>query len=695
MRELPTVETKVEFVAFNGGLDVVSPPLAIPPGSAREAQNYEQDINGGYAPIVGYERFSGKAKPSDASYAVLTCDITGSVSVGDVLTDDAATSFGTVIALPTGQAILTLITGTFSTGNIKVSGVVVGTCTDAQVTDGAATSLLHAQYKNLAADVYRALIAAVPGSGNIRGVWLYNDAVYALRDNAGATACVMHKSTTSGWSAVALGRELKFSTGTAAVAEGATLTGATSGATGVVTRISLESGSYGAGTAAGHFIFASIVGTFQNGENLQVAGVTKAVAVGADAAITFAVPGGRFEFINKNFGGSANTTRMYGCDGRNRAFEFDGTVFVPINTGMTSDAPTHISAFKNQLFLSFGGSVQHSAPGQPYVWNAVLGAAELAVGDTVTGFQVQPSGNSEGALAIFCRNNISVLYGSTVLDWELNPLNAQAGGIAYTIQHIGQTVMLDDRGLTSLAATQAYGNFASATLSKRIQTWLKQRRSLATASTIIRDKNQYRVFFSDGSALFVTMDPTSPSAPFGPGGVPVVGMLPQVFPNAVRCACSGEMSDGTEVAFFGSSDGYIYQMERGTSFDGAEIEAYLNLVFNHSKSPRQLKCYRRATFEVAGTGYAEVNFSYQLGYGTTSYEQSGVENVVAALRPAYWDTFTWDAFTWDGAALTPTEVDLVGTAENVSFMFRSKSDYFQPLRISGALVQFSPRRNLR
>lgn len=67
----------------------------------------------------------------------------------------------------------------------------------------------------------RALITAVPGSGSVRGVWLYGGVRYAFRDNAGATACVMHKATAAGWVAVTMSRLLDFTSGgTTAIAEG-------------------------------------------------------------------------------------------------------------------------------------------------------------------------------------------------------------------------------------------------------------------------------------------------------------------------------------------------------------------------------------------------------------------------------------------------------------------------------------------
>jgi hypothetical protein len=57
------------------------------------------------------------------------------------------------------------------------------------------------------------------------------------------------------------------------------------------------------------------------------------------SAITIPNTGGRFDFINARFSEVGNELRMYGCDGVNRAFEFDGTTFAPITSAFTTDAP--------------------------------------------------------------------------------------------------------------------------------------------------------------------------------------------------------------------------------------------------------------------------------------------------------------------------------------------------------------------
>lgn len=764
MKALPRVPVTPEFIAFNGGLDTVSPPLSIDPGLLRTCQNFEQDINGGYARVMGYERLDGRVSPSDQTYAVLTCTITGTVNVGDILTDNAGTSYGTVIALPTGSAVLTKKTGTWATpGNLKVGVTVVGSFTDAPVVDGAPTTELHAQYRNLAADAYRSDIQRVgentvtitnanPGvvtwtahgflggekvkfsssgtlptgmvagttyyvlaasigadtfrfslsdggapvdttgtqsgthtctaaSGGTYGVVLYADVVYAFRNTVDAAYAYMWKATTTGWSRVPLYREVSFTAGSGSIAAGQTVTETTGSETATIMAVVITSGTLAAGTAAGRLIVTTPSGSEFEGGAASTSGGGTLTLSGASTAITIGASGS-YDFAIHNFSGSGSK-KLYIVNGVSRAMEFDGTTIVPISTGMSSDAPTRVVAHKQHLFLSFAASVQHSAPMQPYIWSVIVGAAEIAMGDTVTGFQIQPGGEAESALAIFTRNSTATLYGTGVTDWKLVPLDSETGAIARTNQRIGITMMLDDRGLISLEATDVYGNFASASLSSRIQNWLKDRKSTAVASCVSRNKNQYRLFFSSGAALYVTMN-----------GSKVLGMMPVLLSHGPYCVFSGEMANGDEASFLGSSDGYVFEMEKGTSFDGAAIEFWMSLHFAHQKSPRQKKRYREVMFEVSGTGYSQFYFTYELGYGSSEYSQPGSVAIDASLAPAYWDSFTWDAFVWDGRALLPTYADLAGSAENISFIIRGSSDYHASFRISGALLQYSMRKVL-
>ena len=45
---------KYSLIQLQGGLDLVTPTLSLPPGIARSAVNFEVAITGGYTRIAGY-----------------------------------------------------------------------------------------------------------------------------------------------------------------------------------------------------------------------------------------------------------------------------------------------------------------------------------------------------------------------------------------------------------------------------------------------------------------------------------------------------------------------------------------------------------------------------------------------------------------------------------------------------------------
>ena len=677
-------KVQYDLIRMSGGLDQVTPTLSLKPGVARDSVNFEASITGGYSRIAGYERFDGRPNPSDANYAVLTVNITGAISVGQTITGATSSATGVVILVSGSTVVYTKGVSAFlAAETVRVGGVAQGTVT-ALGGAGGANARTIAEYLSLAADNYRADIGPVPGSGPIRGVAYYNGAAYAWRNNAGATALVMHRATSSGWSAVPLGVTLAFHDGTGEILAGQTVVGGTSGATGVVTRVVVQSGSFtGAPHAIGILVFASVTGTFVNNEHINVGGTKKAQATGAQVQ-TSAAPSGRVETTISNFGGGTASTRMYGCDGQNKAFEFDGTVYVPISTGMAVDKPTHIVAHKQHLFLSFGSSVQFSAIGNPLSWTPVLGAGEIALVDDVTGFMVQPGDQSTGAMAIYSDSNTFILYGSSSENFNLVSYNIGTGAKAYSAQNIGQTYVFDDRGVINLQAAQNYGNFDSAALTMSIRPFTQQRRNLLACSGVNREKGQYRIFFSDGYGLYLT---------FINGQM--AGAMPVQFPNPATCMCEGQKPDGSETSFFGSDNGYVYRLDAGTSFDGQEISANMVLVFNAINSPRVIKQYRRASLEITGTSYAEFSFNYELGYGSTEYEQPILRSYESNLVASFWDRVMWDAFIWDGRTLAPSEVEVEGSAENIAIRVASISSIYDSFTINSVILHYSPRRGLR
>jgi hypothetical protein len=292
--------------------------------------------------------------------------------------------------------------------------------------------------------------------------------------------------------------------------------------------------------------------------------------------------------------------------------------------------------------------------------------------------------NVSPALVVYSLNETNVLYGLSSADFSLTSYSVNMGSNKYTAQRLDTGYAFDDRGVVSLNTTDKFGNFDAATLTYNIRPVIQARRTQATASGLNREKSQYRVFFADGYALYMTIVNGK-----------LLGTMPIQFPNPITVWAEGLRADRNEQSFFGSTNGFVYQLDAGTSFDGGNIQYSLLLNYNPTNSPRIRKRYRRASIEMTGTSYAEIQFGYELGYGLADNEQPIAAAYESRFSPAYWDTFVWDLFIWDGKVLAPTEVEMAGTAENVGLRFFGESNYIGEFTLNSVIFHYTMRRGLR
>lgn len=684
-------QVKQEYFPLGGGLDQLTPAIALKPGLCIDAQNYEPEISGGYRRIDGYEAFDGRPSPTSASYWLMNTAgnflFTGSTITGQtsgataIILDSIQNGIGPIIN------VLGRLTGTFILNEtILVSAVPQASVSSVATKNSATYPVDDATYSLEAANDLRLDIGAVPGSGPIRGVWVYNDVVYAFRDNSAGTAGLMYKSTVAGWVLFNFGTEIQFSStmgGAAAITAGQTIgnLGAAPTKTANVIAVLTRSGTWGT-DAVGSMIIQPVTGSFSNTDPIFVGATQKAVATTAATAIT-RLPGGKLDFSNYNFTSSSSGTKFYGADGVNLAFEFDGTNYIPIRTGMAVDTPTHVIGHRNFLFLSFQGSVQLSGIANPYAWTAVLGAAEIACGFPVTGFVPQGGTSSGSSLAIFTKAKVFILYGSDNSTFTLIPSNHDIGYSAFTMQLVSNnTYGLTARGIQCLVTTLTYGDFDFDSIAHAVTPYVNQRMGMETCSTTSHVKNQYRLYYSDGTCLAT-----------GLTGDTVNGTMPLNYGIPVRCIVTATLSTGSEVTYFGSDDGFVYQDSIGTSFNGKAIEAWIRMSFNHSKSPGIRKRYRRAYVEAKSVGYASININYDLGYATPNILAPAMtNNQIMTGGGNFWDQFTWDQFTWDSAFVEEPILALEGTEKNISFLFYSNSAMYKSITIQGVRVSYTPQR---
>lgn len=687
-------------VILGGGLDLATPASRLPPSRAIACKNYESAPRG-YQSSQGFERVDGHPSPSLASYSYLPFKlgtvaltaglfVTGATSgaTGTLLLAGALTSGAYGAGTAVGYLVLRNVTGTFSANeNLQVAAVTKAVSSDVSRDRGALNDANDTTWYRLAIDAARADIAAVPGGGPLRGTWMFQGIKYAFRDDAAVapTKCVMFKATAAGWVAVDLGRRLGFTAGTAAIVTGVTITGHTSGATGFIEQITIISGTLAAGTAAGRLTLSGQVGNFILGENLDIgASLTVALAAG-NSTVTVLQPSGSFHFQNHNFYGASNLRRMYGCDGVNRAFEFNGNALTPISTGMAFDKPSYLAIHKNQLFLTFaGGSLQNSAPGNPFGWAVILGAAEIGIGEEITNILSAVS----GALVILGRNSINVLYGNGVADFQLVTLSGDAGSFANTAQNMKSPVYFDNIGLRELNATNNYGNFAiGSNLTSLVQSLIRFNHKVGVNpinSLHVRSKDQYRLFYSDGTGFTVYMGNTDAN------GNSVPEIMPFDLGKIVRCCCS-YTDDGDEILLMGSDDGFVYQLDAGTSLDGAALEGFIRLAFFNLKSPALNKSWKKATLELDAPADTALGLVAEYDYGNPDTPPAIDTAFDVQGGGGFWNESTWNDFYWSTAVNGKAEAYLDGFGPSCSLTIHYSGIYQQAHTLQAVTYNYSPR----
>lgn len=690
---------KQQTIVMQGGLDIVTEANQVQPGSCIGAQNYESEARG-YRRIDGYERLDGQPKPSLASYWLLAFDQgSTAVSEGDTVTGFTSGASGIVLQDATvaegswgsgdaaGEIILFNVSGTFQDNEaLQVSGGTVAYSDGAAIETGATTDSADDEYLQAAIAKRRASIGKVPGSGGVLGVATYKGDVFAWRNNAGGTAAVMFKATASGWVAQSLGHTLDFTAGNvAALQEGETVTGGTSGATATVERVAMLEGAWD-GSGAGYLVLSGITGTFQASETLTggSSGAT-ATASGAQEAITLPA-GGKYRTVSENFFAASNLRRLYGVNGVGPAFEWDGTVFAPIRKNLSAalDKPKYISVHANHLMTGYdGGAILYSGTGEPLDARAVAGAGELGFGQDITGLK----SSTRTATIVMGRNKIGYLQGTDTNNFQLDDLAEDSGAMADTLEVVGQPYFLDDQGVRSLSAAQSFGDWKIGTTTQKIEPLIRSKREngiLPVGALRVRGKDQYRLYFSDATCISIYFGRKKPEC------------MPLLMTFTPTVVVSGEDGTGNEILLAGSSDGYVYQMDAGTSADGGEIEAFLRLSFLHQGAPTVMKRYHRGVLQVSdgGTGIS-LTYASDYDFGNPNIPSGFEADLSFAGGGGFWDTSLWDNFYWDAAVQGQAEMELNGIGQNISIALASSAIHERPHVLSSLTINFTGRRAIR
>jgi hypothetical protein len=147
--------------------------------------------------------------------------------------------------------------------------------------------------------------------------------------------------------------------------------------------------------------------------------------------------------------------------------------------------------------------------------------------------------------------------------------------------------------------------------------------------------------------------------------------------------------NGIERIFASGSDGYVYELDVGTSFDGNNIPAHILTSFNCNKYPRNRKHYHRAVFQASCGNTATVNIGYDLSYASIDTKAGLRTSQTLIGNGSYWEAFIWNQFTWDTPYITDYVIDTPGDGTNINLLAYGDSAVDDPYTILSAICSYS------
>jgi len=435
----------------------------------------------------------------------------------------------------------------------------------------------------------------------------------------------------------------------------------------------------GTGAVLSVHIFEGDVYAFRNKVGGATAGMYVATATGWDEIDTSGDPldpNGNYKFVNYNFTGDPDDFSMFWVDGVNQARSYDGSTVTTINNAGigANDKPINLIAHNDRLWLAYtGGSLQYSTAGDPTDWTTSSG--EFGMGREITNL-IASVGNS---LVVFCDEAIRVVNGYSADDFVVESYSNFSGAFSSTAQRIfGTIIYMDDRGVSSIEAAQEYGDFKANSLSQRVQKTLQNNKQLITCATVSRDLNQYRLYFSNGGGLYFSFLNKKLR------GVTVIDFIKPVLK-----VTEGEDTNGNIVIFFASTDGYVYQMDSGTSFDGSAISTLMTTAFYHYKSPRNWKRFKEVLFEIASISDLTVDIRFAFDYLSGYVPRSGIFGIDLLAAGARWGEGLWGTMRYSGSESTNRiKFPIQGLGANMSISIRTTETYKRQHTVQNFITDF-------
>ena len=385
------------------------------------------------------------------------------------------------------------------------------------------------------------------------------------------------------------------------------------------------------------------------------------------------------------------------CDGVNKPFSFrmEGTGALTTRTFFTAEitvsgsvGPTS-GVIHDHHFIVDGGStapntIYYSVDNDPddFIND---GSGNIVLSDQIVGLK-----SFREDLIIFCKNSIHKLINindSTSI--AVVPITTNVGCLdGQSIQEIaGDLLFLAPDGFRTVAGTSRIGDVELSTVSKQIQTTIKNIANTVSdytiSSVVIREKSQYRLFYSKST------DSAASSQ----------GVIGVIRPNGFQWSetlgiqataiTSGFNDAGIEKYYHGDNSGNIYVHDTGNDFDGTAIAAEYQTPDIDYGDLGTLKTLHFVKISIGPEGSIQPSLKVRYDYNSNEIPQPAeyvLENVPA---PSIFGEVLFGTAVF-GATEQPFVRQAIQGSGHSNFFNINSEDSNAPYTINGLYIDYIP-----
>ena len=393
----------------------------------------------------------------------------------------------------------------------------------------------------------------------------------------------------------------------------------------------------------------------------------------------------RPRFEKYNFAG---TDTLVWVDGANVPTKWAGSGSgTLLNASGAPANATSVSAFQNHLFYSGTSAakqqIQFTVPFDDTDYTG-SGSGNLKVDTEVVALK-----SFRESLIVFGTDRIYKITGSSSTDFAVAPISRNIGcSDGNSGQEIGgDLIFLAPDGLRTVAGTARIGDVELGTVSKQIQERVNGVGFDNIASTIIRQKSQYRLFY-----------PTTGGTEAGSYGI--IGVI-KANPQGQRgweyadlkgikvASCDSDFVGTTETVVHGGFDGYVYQQESGNDFAGTDIAAVYrsaDLIMGDAGIRKNMQRIN-LNFDTEGTVDASLFVKYD--FEDASIPQPGAYSLTTQSTAAVYDTGTYGTSVYGATGIPIVRQSVEGSGFTVVVRVEDESGN-PPITLKGFELEFTP-----